>query len=132
MSLQAYQQAYRQAAARAESPRQAEYRLFAQVTLALMEAAKSDRADIPARIDALDWNRRVWTVLSADCAHPDNKLPAPLRASIISLAKWVNRHTSAVIRRREDIEPLIQVNRTIMQGLAPSASANRPSSAAAA
>ncbi|MDB5436422.1 MAG: flagellar FlaF family protein [Phenylobacterium sp.] len=114
-------QAYHQAAKRAESPRQAEYRLFAQVTLALMEAAKADPGDVAARIDALDWNRRVWTVLGDDCANPANGLPAPLRASIISLAIWVGRHTSAVIRRREDIEPLIEVNRLIMQGLAPGA-----------
>nr|MEA2797990.1 flagellar biosynthesis activator protein FlaF [Phenylobacterium sp.] len=114
-------QAYHQAATRAESPRQTEYRLFAQVTMALMEAAKADPSDVAARIDALDWNRRVWTVLSDDCANPANGLPAPLRASIISLALWVGRHTSAVIRRREEIEPLIEVNRLIMQGLAPGA-----------
>jgi flagellar protein FlaF len=60
-------------------------------------------------------------VLADDCANPENGLPAPLRASIISLAMWVSRHTSAVIRRREDFEPLIQVNRIIMQGLAPGA-----------
>ena len=112
-------QAYHQAATRAESPRQTEYRLFAQVTLALMEAAKADPSDIPARIDALDWNRSVWSVLLSDCSSPDNQLPAPLRASIISLAIWVGKHTSAVIRRREDIQPLIDVNRLIMQGLQP-------------
>jgi flagellar protein FlaF len=114
-------QAYHQAATRAESPRQTEYRLFAQVTLALMEAARADPGDIAARVDALDWNRRVWTVLGEDCANPANGLPAPLRASIISLSMWVSRHTSAVIRRREEIEPLINVNRMIMQGLAPQA-----------
>jgi len=114
-------QAYHQAATRAESPRQTEYRLFAQVTLALMEAARADPSDIAARVDALDWNRRVWTVLGEDCANPANGLPAPLRASIISLSMWVSRHTSAVIRRREEIEPLINVNRMIMQGLAPQA-----------
>jgi flagellar protein FlaF len=112
-------QAYHQATTRAESPRQAEYRLFAQVTLALMEAAKADVHDIAARVDALDWNRRVWTALSEDCAQPGNGLPAPLRASIISLAIWVGRHTSAVIRRQESFEPLIEVNRMIMQGLSP-------------
>ena len=122
-------QAYHQAATRAESPRQTEYRLFAQVTLALMEAAKADPGDVAARVDALDWNRRVWTVLGDDCANPANGLPAPLRASIISLAIWVGRHTSAVIRRREDIEPLIEVNRLIMQGLA-SAPASASSAAA--
>lgn len=116
-------QAYRQASAQAENPRQTEYRLFAQVTLALMEAAKADPSDMTARIDALDWNRRVWTVLSDDCANPENGLPAPLRASIISLAMWVSRHTSAVIRRQEHIEPLIDVNRLIMQGLSPNSTA---------
>ena len=68
-------------------------------------------------MDALDWNRRVWTALSDDCSNPGNGLPAPLRASIISLSIWVARHTSAVIRRQEQIEPLIEVNRMIMQGL---------------
>jgi flagellar protein FlaF len=114
-------QAYHQAATRAESPRQTEYRLFAQVTMALMQAAKADPGDLGARIDALDWNRRIWTVLGDDCSNPANGLPAPLRASIISLSMWVGRHTSAVIRRQEEIEPLIEVNRLIMQGLAPGA-----------
>ena len=119
MSLQAYQQA----AARGESPRETEYRLFAQVTLALMEASKADPNDVAKRIDALDWNRRMWTVLSDACADSQNRLPPPLRASIISLGLWVGRHTSAVIRRQEQIEPLIEVNKLIMQGLAPAPNA---------
>jgi flagellar protein FlaF len=119
MSLRAYQRA----ATRVESPRETEYRLFAQVTLALMDAAKADPSDASARLDALDWNRRVWTVMGEDCANPANGLPGPLRASIISLAMWVSRHTSAVIRRQEEIEPLIEVNRLIMQGLAPNPNA---------
>jgi flagellar protein FlaF len=100
-----------------------EYRLFAQVTLALMDAAKADPLDIAARVDVLDWNRRVWSALRDDCSSPGNGLPASLRASIISLAIWVGRHTSAVIRREEQIEPLIEVNRIIMQGLAPAPTA---------
>jgi flagellar protein FlaF len=122
MSLQAYQQA----ATRAETPRETEYRLFAQVTLALMEAAKCDPSDIRGRIDALDWNRRMWSTLGTACADPDNKLPEELRASIISLSIWVGKHTSEVIRRQEEIEPLVEVNRMVMQGLrgaAPAAAA---------
>jgi len=114
MSLQAYQQA----ATRAENPRDMEYRLFAQVTRALIEAASLDRIEIAKRADALDWNRRMWSVLGHDCNDPANGLPAPLRASIISLAIWVDKHTSLVIRNKEDFEPLIEVNRMIMQGLA--------------
>jgi flagellar protein FlaF len=112
--------AYHQAAVRAESPRETEYRLFAQVTLALMEAAKADPHDVSARIDALDWNRRVWTALSEDCSNPGNGLPNQLRASIISLSIWVGRQTSKVVRREDTIESLIEINRMIMQGLAPS------------
>lgn len=113
MSLQAYQQV----SARAESPRDLEYRLFGQVTRALMEAAEVDPSDFKTRIDALDWNRRLWSTLASDCADPGNALPVPLRAQMISLSLWVNRHTSAVMRREEEIAPLIDINRMIMQGL---------------
>ena len=113
MSLQAYQTA----AQRAEAPRDAEYRLFGQVTRALMQAAATDVAEVQSRMDALDWNRRVWSALAADCAAPANTLPVEVRAQIISLSLWVSRHTSAVMRREEEIEPLIDVNRIIMQGL---------------
>ncbi|MDQ0463921.1 flagellar protein FlaF [Caulobacter ginsengisoli] len=113
MSLQAYQRV----AARAETPREAEYRLFGQVTRALMEAAALPADDIRGRMDALDWNRRLWSALASDCAESGNGLPDALRASMISLSLWVGRHTSAVIRQEEEIEPLIEINRMIMQGL---------------
>ena len=114
MSLQAYQKATQ----RSESPRDAEYRLFGQVTRALMEAAVVDPSDLKTRMEALDWNRRIWSALAADCAVPENALPNALRAQIISISIWVNRHTSAVMRSQESIEPLVEVNKAIMQGLA--------------
>ena len=113
MSLQAYQNA----AQRAENPREAEYRLFGQVTRALMDAAQADPSDFATRIDALDWNRRLWSALATDCADPSNAMPEQARASIISLSIWVARHSSAVMRREEEIQDLIDVNRMIMQGL---------------
>jgi flagellar protein FlaF len=114
MSLKAYQQT----ATWAESPRETEYRLFAQVTRALIEASQMDVTQIGARADALDWNKRVWRALADDCGHVDNKLTPGLRASIISLSIWVEKHSQLVIRRKEEFEPLIEVNRMIMQGLA--------------
>ncbi|MBX7249734.1 MAG: flagellar biosynthesis regulator FlaF [Caulobacteraceae bacterium] len=113
MSLQAYQSA----AQRAENPREAEYRLFGQVTRALMEAAQADPTDFKTRIDALDWNRRLWSALATDCSDPGNAMPVQARAQIISLSIWVARHTSAVMRKEEDIQDLIDINRLIMQGL---------------
>lgn len=111
--------AYSQAATRAETPREMEYRLFGQVTRALIHASTVDPSDVKTRIDALDWNRRLWSVLATDCADPSNQLNNPLRAQIISISLFVGRHSSAVMRGEEDFETLIDINRSIMQGLAP-------------
>jgi len=113
MSIQAYQRAHQQA----ESPRQTEYRAFAEATRALI-AAGQNPGDITACADALYRNRRLWTVLATDCAQPGNALPEGLRASIISLSMFVDRHSSAVIRDNAEIDVLIDINKTIMQGLA--------------
>ena len=113
MSLQAYQRAAEQA----EGPKQTEYRLFGLVTRALMDAAQADASDLKGRMKALHWNRRLWTTLAADCASPDNRLPMQLRANIISLSIWVDKQTSQVMQRQAAIQPLIDVNRIIMQGL---------------
>ena len=88
-----------------------------------MKASEADDTDFQTRIDALDWNRRLWTTLAGDCARPDNQLPELLRARIISISMWVNRHSSAIMRREEGFAPLIEVNRMIMQGLSGAAGA---------
>jgi len=88
-----------------------------------MAAAELAPTDIAGRMDALDWNRRLWSVLAADCATEGNQLPAQLRASIVSLSLWVNRHTSAIMRNEAGFEPLISVNKMMMQGLEPHAEA---------
>ena len=111
-------QAYKTAATRAENPREAEYRLFGQVTRALMQASTADASDLALRIDAIDWNRRLWSALATDCSAPGNQMAPAMRASIISLSLFVGRHSSAVMRGEEDFEPLIDINRMIMQGLA--------------
>jgi flagellar protein FlaF len=114
MSLQAYQKV----AQRAEDPRQAEYRLFGQVTKALIDASEVPVDDFKTRIDALDWNRRLWSALATDCSDPGNTLPPQARAQIISLSLFVSRHSSAIMRREDDFETLIEINRMMMQGLA--------------
>ncbi|AZU04723.1 flagellar biosynthesis regulatory protein FlaF [Glycocaulis alkaliphilus] len=112
-------QAYQTAAARTEDPRSAEYRLFGQVTRALLAARECGASELSKRADALDWNRRMWTAFAADCSSEDNKLPESLRAAIISLSIFVSRQTSDAIRDNDAVDTLIEINRTIMQGLAP-------------
>ena len=113
MSLNAYQQATNQH----ESELDTEYRLFNEVTRSMVEVQKGDPRD-PSFFKALDWNRRMWSTLSSDCAVEGNGLPKELRAGIISLGLWVSKFTSQVARGTEDIESLISINKTIMEGLA--------------
>jgi flagellar protein FlaF len=113
MGLEAYQKTQKVAA----SPRDTEYRIFAQVTTALINA-KDPNTTLTQLIDALDWNRRLWSTLATDCGLPGNGLPKELRAQIISLSLWVSRHSSEVARRKADIDDLIDINKMIMEGLA--------------
>ena len=112
MSIKAYQRA----ATQAENPRQLEYRAFGQVTAGLV-SVKEGAPAMSVIAEALDANRRLWNVLSADCATPENQLPAPLRAQIVSLALWVSRYSSEVLRDGAALDPLIDVKRTMMEGL---------------
>lgn len=119
MSLQAYQQASQ----RSEDPRATEYRLFAQVTRALIASKTLPKEDVKGRVEALDWNRRVWSNMAVDCASQDNQLPEALRAAIISLSIFVSKHASIALRDTSAIDDLVDINRTVMQGLMPQASA---------
>ncbi|HPF46344.1 MAG: flagellar biosynthesis regulator FlaF [Alphaproteobacteria bacterium] len=109
--------AYHNASKTTETPQQTEYRLFVEVTRALMEAKGLAKTDQKLH-DALYWNRRMWSTFATDCAIEGNQLPKTLRAQIISLSIWVGKHSSKIIRENEDIQALIDVNRSVMEGLA--------------
>ncbi|MCF6216518.1 MAG: flagellar biosynthesis regulator FlaF [Emcibacter sp.] len=112
MSLKAYQTTQKAS----ESTSQTEYRLFADVTRALMGAKGLAKLDVKLH-DALLWNRQLWSTLATDCAVEGNMLPKQLRASIISISIWVGRYSSQVARGEEDIQALIDINKNIMEGL---------------
>jgi flagellar protein FlaF len=113
MSIKAYQRA----ATQAENPRELEYRAFGQVTAGLVRIKEAAPLPPASVAEALDANRKLWNLLSADCSAPENSLPHGLRAQIISLALWVARYSSQVMREGADVEPLIDINRTMMEGL---------------
>lgn len=113
MSVSSYQRAQKVT----ESPRQTEYRLFAQITREMI-AARDNNAPANEMADALHRNRELWSTLAGDCGAQGNGLPPDLRANIISISIWVNRHTTDVIRGVQSIDDLIEVNRNVMEGLA--------------
>ena len=116
MSLAAYQRAHRAA----EHPRSMEARLLAEISREIEQAWESGRRG-GQLMPALHRNREMWSTFSAACGAADNGLPPELRAGVISLALWVDRHTSAVIIGRESVAPLLEVNRMLMEGLSGSA-----------
>jgi flagellar protein FlaF len=115
MSVNAYQRARKIV----ESPRATEHRLMGQVTGEMISAAAAGKTGA-ALVGCLHHNREVWSAFSNACATQGNELPPALRGQIISIALWVDRHTSAVIGGRETIDALIDVNRSVMEGLAAS------------
>lgn len=110
--------AYAKTAAATATPRDTEYRAFSESTRRLMEAAEQGRKDLRALINAIHSNRQLWGALALDCASDANGLPAETRAQIVSLARWVDSYSSDVMRKDESVEPLVDVNRIIMEGLA--------------
>ena len=114
MSLAAYQRVQ----TIAEHPRGTEARLIAEITRE-MNCAWDTGCRGAALMPALHRNREMWSTFAAACGAQGNALPDALRAAIVSLALWVDRHTSEVIAGREPVDALVEVNRELLEGLSP-------------
>jgi flagellar protein FlaF len=99
-----------------EDHRSTEYRIFGKVTGALIDAQRNGAKAGPLA-EALDWNRRLWRTLADDCLDDRNQLPKDLRARIVSISLWVVKYSRRVVRDGASVQPLIEINRNIMQGL---------------
>ncbi|MEL6999237.1 MAG: flagellar biosynthesis regulator FlaF [Pseudomonadota bacterium] len=105
------------AAARSTAlPRDIEYKVFSNVTGQLKRRA-SDAADFPALLQALTENVNLWRTIAFDVMDADNGLPKQLRAQLFYLFEFTQAHTTKVMRREAGVEPLIEINSAIMQGL---------------
>lgn len=110
--------AYKQTITETEGPRAIERKVFLQITGEMERARREDKFPLsPAALDALSRNQTLWAELMFDCAYKDNPLPDELKAGIISLALFVDRHTPEVIAGDKAIDPLLDINRNILKGL---------------
>lgn len=108
---------YQQAQDAAEDPRATEHRMLARVTGMLIDASERRGREL---VEACYYNRKLWTIFQADLIHPGNGLPDDLKARLISLSLWVQNYTGQVLDGA-DVEPLISVNKSVMEGLRPNA-----------
>src|SRR5258708_8747366 len=106
--------AYRRRQEFAEKPRELERRAFS-IVIGKLVGAKEQGG--PSLIDACYLNYQLWSTLQADLALPDNALPVDLKARLLSLSLWVQRYTPEVMRGTASADPLITVNKNILEGL---------------
>ena len=102
--------AYRAASAH-RSPREQEADVFRRVIGALRAAQTGTSMD---RVKAIADNTRLWMMVGDMLSDPANALPAPLRGSIISVGKALQREMQ---RPDPDFAFLIAVNEDITAGL---------------
>lgn len=110
------QSAYASAAAPVRTARGTEYAAFQSVT-ARLSAAADDPQNMSARAAALHENRRLWIILAADLAEPENELPQSLRAQLFYLAEYSLEVSRRALREAEAMASLIEVNTAVMRGL---------------
>lgn len=107
---------YRKVQNSAGTPRSNERRLVAEITGEMItDWEKGYRG--AQLMPVLHRNREMWGLFSSACATAGNELPPQVRASIISLALWVDRFTSDVVAGREEIASLVDVNQDLLEGL---------------
>ncbi|MCX8506149.1 MAG: flagellar biosynthesis regulator FlaF [Alphaproteobacteria bacterium] len=98
------------------SPRETERDVIARVTHQL-RSAKEKRSDGVFVVRAISDNLSLWYVLMTDLANDNNTLPVDLRAKLLSLGMTVVRECEQVDRTRVNIDFLIEINQSIMDGL---------------
>lgn len=109
--------AYSQTARSTQTPRRAEYEIFARITHRIKTHAEAGPLAYPKFVAALSDNQKLWTTLAVDVVDSENGLPSELRAQIFYLAEFVQQHTSKVLSKKARIKPLLEINAAIMRGL---------------
>jgi len=124
MGLAAYKSIIRES----ETPRQIERRILTRITGALAKNAEEYDGDISSEQrlgilynglgESLIENQLFWNMLKNDLATKENKNPTGLKASLLSIALWVERETNSVMGGAAGGLDLIAVNQNIISGLA--------------
>jgi len=99
-----------------------EYEVVARVTRRLITAAQNSRDEFSELAVALNDNRKLWSIFTADIASKGNPLPDDLKQNLFELAEFTRQHTSKVLQRKANIRPLVEINTAIMRGLRSGAS----------
>jgi flagellar protein FlaF len=83
-----------------------------------MKAAR-DENDREKMLSALRVNWRLWTIIQAELLDPQCTVPMDIRADVLSLAQFVDKHSVEIIGEPSPkrLDVLISINRELAGGL---------------
>lgn len=116
-SLKRAQSAYGAAANCVKTPKAIETDIIVRITTALSKCDKAQKQDYPAFVEALDRNRKLWSIIAADVAQSENGLPQDLRSRLFYLAEFTRTYTSKILAEKVSVTPLLEVNTAVIKGL---------------
>jgi flagellar protein FlaF len=70
-----------------------------------------------SRIEALNKTHQLWSLLVRDLASNANRLPEILKEQLVDLGFWAMGYCVAAMGRDLPVQPLIDVNQNILEGL---------------
>jgi len=117
--------AYGEATQRTAGEREIEQALFRQITDALVYVSEAQNVQPSVWADAIYRNQKLWASLSVDLLNPGNALAPEIKQSLLHLADFVRLTSLKILGGDGEISDLIEINQTIMMGLAGSVGENQ-------
>ena len=112
-------QAYKNMSKQVAEPRDLEAKLLLEAARRLQAAHDAWEYDDPGLDGALLYNRKLWTIFLTSVTREDNPLPAMIRQNVANLGLFVMNQTIVLMTapKREQLGPLININREVAAGL---------------
>jgi flagellar protein FlaF len=123
--MQSAAQSYASMAQKTGNPRELEAQLLLRAAAKMKVVSEDAAATREQIIDAIRYNRRLWTVFADTVSKSENPLPDVIKQNITSLALFIMRQSIAAEAEpnAQRLAVLISINREIAAGLAASAAA---------
>lgn len=118
--------AYQRAQTSAMTVKQSEIMAFNKAASRLKRAGENIR-NFGEYIAALQYNQRLWTGIQASLMDDDGRVPDPIRTKMLNLSLFIDKQTLNAILKPDarKLDSLIEINRTMADGLVDSARAGR-------
>jgi flagellar protein FlaF len=71
----------------------------------------------PSRVRALGRNHTLWAILVQDLSLAENRLPEGIKTELMGLGLWSMRYSTLALLKDLPLDPVIDVNRNVAEGL---------------